>query len=145
MEDKIWWKSLKPFRLAPNWKIVWNKLEDVEPDHTAPDDARWLFTFVQDMTRIVTEYTYKKNRQTKTHTLAIDLGWIPEGDVVGHYDLSAILDDDWENPVLTARTRSTQEIADIMESWMFEKLTDVFWMQVRQGEGDLHRGGKKMA
>lgn len=135
MDDKKMWKSLKPFRLAPNWKIIWNKLEDVEPDRTAPDDPRWLFTFVQDMTYIVTEYSYKENRQTVTHTLAIDLGWYPEGDVHGQYALSAILDDDWDNPVLTAKTRSTREIADTMELWMFEEFTDVFWQRVRNGGG----------
>lgn len=33
-----------------------------------------------------------------------------------------ILNDDWENPVLEMETRSTQEIADTMELWMFETI-----------------------
>lgn len=127
------WKRLKAFRVAPNWKILWNKLEDVEPDQIKPDDTRWLFVFVQDMMYIVTEYIYKENKQTIKHTLAIDLGWYPDGDVDGHYGLVAILDDDWLHPVLTAKTRSTQEVVDIIEGWMFEKFTGIFWMQVRKG------------
>lgn len=50
-------KQLKPFRLAPNWKIMWNKLKDIEPDNVKEDDA-WLFTFVKNMTYITTEYTF---------------------------------------------------------------------------------------
>lgn len=134
MNNKMWWKCLKPFRLAAGWKIIWNKLEDIEPDHVEPDDHRWGFTFVQDMTYMVTEYTYKENKQTIKHTLAIDLGWYPDGDVKGHYYLAAILDDDWNNPVLAVETRSTQEIADTMELWMFNTFTNVFWQQVRGGK-----------
>ncbi|MCI9052710.1 MAG: hypothetical protein HFI05_12465 [Lachnospiraceae bacterium] len=134
MDNKKWWKSLKPFRLKSNWTIKWNKLEDIEPDEIEPEDEAWLYIFVQDMTYLVTEYTYKENKKVITHTLAIDLGWYPEGDVKGHYYLIAILDDDWNNPILELKTRNTQEVADTIEQWSFETFTDIFWKDVRRGK-----------
>ncbi len=71
---------------------------------------------------MVKEVTYKENKQTIKHTIAIDLGWYPDGDPGGNYRLVTILDDNWENPVLTVETRSTQEIVDTMELWMFETI-----------------------
>lgn len=124
MDNEKWWKRLKPFRPAPNWKIMWNKLEDIEPDNVAPDDKAWLFTFVEDMTYLVTEHTYRQNHQTIKHTFAIDLGWYPEGDINGNYYLIAVLDDDWQNPICELKTRSTQEVIDTIELWMFERFAD---------------------
>ena len=46
MDNEKWWKQLKPLRLAPNWKVMWNKLRDIEPDNLKEDDDAWLFTFV---------------------------------------------------------------------------------------------------
>lgn len=122
MDSEKWWKQLKPFRLAPNWKIMWNKLKDIEPDHVKEDDDAWLFTFVEDMTYITTEYTYKENKKNMKHTLAIDLGWYPEGDRNGCYHLAAILDNNWDKPILEMKTRSTQKVADTIELWLFETL-----------------------
>lgn len=122
MDNKKWWKQLKPFRLAPNWKVMWNKLEDIEPDNVKEDDAAWLFTFVEDMTYITTEYTYKENKKNIKHTLAIDLGWYPEGDRNGCYRLVAILDNNWNKPILKMKTRNTQKVVDTIELWLFETL-----------------------
>ena len=49
MDNKKWWKSLKPFRLKSNWTIKWNKLEDIEPDEIEPEDEAWLYIFVQEV------------------------------------------------------------------------------------------------
>ncbi len=120
MEKAQWWRQLKPFRLAPNWKIMWNKLRDVEPEDARQDDEAWLFTFVEDMMYMVAESTSKENKKTVTHTLGIDLGWYPEGDREGCYHLAAVLDNHWEEPILEMKTRCTQEVVDTMELWLFE-------------------------
>lgn len=56
------------------------------------------------------------------HTLAIDLGCYPEGDRNGCYHLAAILDNNWDKPILEMKTRSTQKVADTIELWLFETL-----------------------
>lgn len=124
MGDEKWWKRLKPLRIASNWKVMWNKLEDIEPDYTDPDHDAWLFIFLEDIVYIITEYTYKKDKKTIKRTLAIDLGWYPDGDIKGSYRLVAILDDHWNKPILELKTRSTQEVVDTMELWMFETFAD---------------------
>lgn len=122
MDSEKWWKQLKPFRLAPNWKIMWNKLKDIEPDNVKEDDEAWLFTFVEDITCITTEYNHKENKKNIKHTLAIDLGWYPEGDMNSRYHLVAILDNNWNKPILEIKTRSTQKVVDTIELWLFETL-----------------------
>ena len=114
----------RPLRLPPNWTMLWNKLEDIEPEDVPQEDEAWLFTFVQDMTYLVTEYDDENSGKTVKHTLAIDLGWYPEGDREGRYRLVAILDRDWSRPVLEMETRSTREVVDRMELWLFETLAD---------------------
>lgn len=122
MDNEKWWKQLKPLRLAPNWKVMWNKLRDIEPDNLKEDDDAWLFTFVEDMVYMTNEYTYKNNKKNVKHILAVDLGWYPEGDRNGSYHLVAILDNDWNEPILEMRTRSTQKVVDTIELWLFETL-----------------------
>lgn len=131
MSDKRWWKDLLPFRLAPNWEIKWNKLENIEPDTLEESDDKWLYVFVEDMLYIETSFTYKRNKKSIKHTLAIDLGWYPEGDIKGFYHLYAILDNDWDTPIFELKTRSTQEVVEIMEKWMFEDFQSSFWALVQ--------------
>ena len=50
------------------------------------------------------------------------MGWYPDGDPAGAYRLEAILDDNWENPILECTSRSTREIVETMEYWLFECL-----------------------
>lgn len=128
MEDnKQYWKELIPFRVAPNWKILWNELYSLEPDTIEENNDAWLDVFVEDMLLMQTSYTYKQNKQLIKHTLSIDLGWYPEGDKNGTYHLYAILDDDWNSPILECKTRSTQKVVETMEMWMFEKFQRFSW------------------
>lgn len=131
MNDKRSWKNLLPFRLAPNWEIKWNKLQNLEPDIIEQSDDAWLYVFVQDMLYMQTSFTYKWNKKSIKHTLAIDLGWCLEGDTKGAYHLYAILDNDWNTPILEFKTRSTQEVVETMEKWMFEEFQRSFWNLVQ--------------
>lgn len=112
MEQKYWWKNLQPLRIPAHWSFEWNKLELVEPDTLSKNDAVWDFTLVQDILFM--------HRKIGEQTVSIDLGWYPDGNPDGAYRLVAILGDDWENPILEATSRSTKEIVDIMEYWLFE-------------------------
>jgi len=40
----------------------------------------------------------------------------------GRYPLGAILDNNWDKPILEMKTRNTQKIADTIELWLFEIL-----------------------
>lgn len=114
MEEQPWWKRLYPLRIPPNWKFLWNKLETTEPAELDPQDKAWLFTFVEDMVYL--------RRESKGQTVSIDLGWYPDGDPTGAYGLVAILDDNWQDPILEFTSRSTQAVAETMETWLFQVL-----------------------
>ena len=83
---------------------MWSKLESQEPETLDPEDRAWLFTYVEDMLYLM--------REGRTQTLALDLGWYPDGDPQGAYRLEAILDGNWEEPLLSLTTRSTQEVTE---------------------------------
>lgn len=108
------WKNLQPLRIPPGWVCIWNKLESAEPADVPEGDSAWLFTYVQDMTYF--------RREGKEYTISIDLGWYPDGDPNGAYRLEAILDDDWTHPLLSFTSRSTKEIVETMEFWMFSRI-----------------------
>lgn len=114
MEEQPWWKRLYPLRIPPNWKFLWNKLETTEPAGLDPQDKAWLFTFVEDMVYL--------RRESKGQTVSIDLGWYPDGDPAGAYGLVAILDDNWQDLILEFTSRSTQAVAETMETWLFQVL-----------------------
>ena len=110
MKDEVW-KRLQPLRIPPGWKMMWSKLECQEPETLDPEDRAWLFTYVEDMVYLV--------REGRTQTLALDLGWYPDGDPQGAYRLEAILDNNWNDPLLSLTTRSTREVTETMERWLF--------------------------
>ena len=37
---------------------MWNKLEDIEPDYTDPDNDAWLFIFLEDMVYMIRQRIY---------------------------------------------------------------------------------------
>ena len=106
--------NLQPVRIPPQWSLLWNHLRPIEPGDLAEDDPAWLFTFVQDMLYL------RKNSDEQS--VAIDLGWYPEGDPQGAYELVTILNDDWNNPLLAFTSLSTQEIVETMEHWLLERI-----------------------
>ncbi len=61
-------------------------------------------------------------KNSDEQSVAIDLGWYPEGDPQGAYELVTILNDDWNNPLLAFTSQSTQEIVETMEDWLFERI-----------------------
>lgn len=63
-----------------------------------------------------------EKRYTDLPACVDEMGWYPEGNINGHYHLTAILDNNWNKPILKMKTRSTQKVADTIELWLFETL-----------------------
>lgn len=75
-------------------------MEDVESIELFSEDRLWLFAYTEDIFYIYTNISRKKNKELERQTLAIDLGWYPDGKLNGRFRLLAILNDNWENPLL---------------------------------------------
>lgn len=115
MSSKKWWENLQPIRIPiSDWRFVYNKLESLEPDDLSADDPAWNFTLTQDILNM------RSDRGEQT--VIIDLGWYPDGDPSGEYRLIALLDENYLDPILEFTSRSTREIVDTLELWLFEYL-----------------------
>ncbi len=120
MDTDGWWKKLYPIRIPAGWSLIFHKLEMLEPDEIDKEDRAWLFHFVQDILYMEKKYCYRENKQQKEQVIGIDLGWYPDGDPEGAYRLFAVLDHNWEEPILEYTSRSTREIVDIIEFWLYQ-------------------------
>lgn len=108
---------MQPLRIPTGWNVVWNRLEDVEPETLSEDDYGWI-DFSQDML-LLSRIIKRKKREEKTE---IDLGWYPDCDPDGKFCLRVICNGDWEHPFFEFSSRSKAEIVEKMEEWLFQKL-----------------------
>ena len=130
MEKPVpWWKGLRPLRIPPGCEIVWNHWEDIEPEDLAEDDSAWLGHFTEDILALRIRRARRWHKKTQEQTIFIDLGWYPDGEPKGAYTLQAILNDDWEAPLLEMRTRSSREAADALERWLFQVFMPEQWIE----------------
>ena len=115
------WQHLQPPRIPSGWTIMINKLEDIEPEELSPEDKIWLYAYTEDILYMYTNMSRKKNKELETQTLVIDLGWSPDSDPKGTFRLLAILNDNWENPLLEFSSRKKKEVVKKLERWLFDE------------------------
>lgn len=128
MSDKSW-KNMQPLRIPPGWTIGINKLENLEPQELSEDDESGLYAFTEDILWIHRTNQRKKNKQVEEQTLAIDLGWYPDGEPTGSFRLVAILNDNWASPLLEFSSRSKQEVVEVMEQWLFQVFMPPYFIE----------------
>ena len=121
----ITYLNLQPLRIPPHWTMELNKLEEIDPETLPPEDNNWLFAFNEDILYMYSEINRKRNEQTEVQKLGIDLGWYPDGDPEGNFVLQAVLNDDWNDPLMKFSSRSKDEIVKTLEKWLWEDLMPV--------------------
>lgn len=125
-QGEHWWHRLQPLRIPPGWELVFYKLEALEADGLKEDDDAWLFHFVEDILYMCSKRSRRKNKRTEEQTVSIDLGWYPEGEPKGAYTLAAVLNENWEEPLLEFSARSTREVVETMEFWLFQYFSNPY-------------------
>ena len=115
------YKRLQPLRIPTGWTMLFNKLEDVEPEELQEQDRRWLFLFTEDILLMRANMHRRKNGKLEEQKLMIDLGWYPDGESTGNFRLVAVLNDNWEYPLLKFSSRSKVEIVNRIEKWLFQE------------------------
>lgn len=115
------WEHLQPLRIPTGWTIMFHKLENLEPEEISPHDDIWLFSFTQDILYMYTIIKQKSYGQLYEQKLSIDLGWYPDGEPNGSFHLLALLNDNWEAPLLEFSSRSKKIIVEMIEQWIFEE------------------------
>lgn len=109
---------IQPLRIPGGWTVIYNKFEDIEPETLEPDDEKWLSAFNEDILLMNYKLVRRRNKQTEEQEIAVDLGWYPDGDPNGKFRLQAILNKDWNDPLLDFSSRSKDEIVKTLEKWL---------------------------
>ncbi len=124
-----YWKNLQPLRIPANWTILQHKLMNIEPEKLNKNDDKWLTMFVEDILQIERHLKRKINKKVEQQKLIIDLGWYPDGEPSGNFRLVAILNNNWEFPLLQFTSRSKKEILETLEYWLFEIFDDIHFIE----------------
>ncbi len=124
-----YWKNLQPLRIPANWTILQHKLMNIEPEKLNKNDDKWLTMFVEDILQIERHLKRKINKKVEQQKLIIDLGWYPDSEPSGNFRLVAILNNNWEFPLLQFTSRSKKEILETLEYWLFEIFDDIYFIE----------------
>lgn len=112
-------QNLQPLRIPGGWTVAFNKFEKTDPEELSEQDEKWLYSFNEDILYMYSDVSRKQNKQTENQRLGIDLGWYPDGEPNGSFKLLAILNENWEKPLLEFSSRSKEEIVRTLEKWLF--------------------------
>ncbi|MCI8401664.1 MAG: hypothetical protein HFI38_06160 [Lachnospiraceae bacterium] len=115
------WEHLQPLRIPGGWTIDFNKFENAEPQELAEQDKRWLFAFTEDILLMHKTSSRKRNGIIEQQKLQLDLGWYPDGEPDGAFLLQAILNDNWETPLLIFHSKSKDAVVKMLEQWLFQE------------------------
>lgn len=124
-----YWKNLQPLRIPANWTILQHKLMNIEPEKLNKNDDKWLTMFVEDILQIERHLKRKINKKVEQQKLIIDLGWYPDSEPSGNFRLVAILNNNWEFPLLQFTSRSKKEIVETLEYWLFGIFDDIYFIE----------------
>jgi len=89
--------------LPAPWSIGHHTLRALEPDTLQPDDPVWGW-FTEDLLQA-----------THPARIRIDVGWRPDGDPRGSFQLRVIHDDRWDAPSHALETRSLARLLEAIE------------------------------
>lgn len=110
---KKWWKKLHPLWYCHSWKMVCNRLENINPEDFDKNDAVWQRYFTADILRLTR--TAQAGKKSISYIYTLDFGWYPAGNPTGSYKLVYVVDGDYKNPIFEFQTRNTQEAIDKIE------------------------------
>ena len=123
------YKRLQPLRIPTGWTMLFNKSEDIEPEELQEQDKRWLFLFIEDILHMYANLHRKKNKKLEEQKLGIDLGWYPDGEPTGSFRLVAVLDSNWDFPLLEFSSRRKVEIVKTIEKWLFQEFMPLYFIE----------------
>lgn len=112
------WENLQPLRIPGGWTVLYNKLSLADPEKLPEGDSAWL-DFTEDILQMCIHLSRRRDHLREEQTLTLDLGWYPDGDPTGCFRLAAILDRDWDTPLLEFSSRDRTKIVERLERWLF--------------------------
>lgn len=95
--------SLQPLRIPTGWKVQWNMFDEADPIFFTEEDSSYRLHFSEDLL------------QLQKGNVIVDLGWYPEGKVVGNYLLILVKDKKWSEPVYSFESRDKEIVIKEIE------------------------------
>jgi hypothetical protein len=95
--------EIQPLRLLGGWTVEFNNFYKCEPDSC----SNFAEYFVEDLLRLT----------NSKYNIILDLGWYPNGDRKGKYELCLVKDYKWEDPLEVFETRDIKAVVDKIEYW----------------------------
>ena len=102
----------QPLQITRGWFVGYNEFKNIEPYSDIkveglPDDDVWEL-FLQDLLQL----------EHKAYGIIIDLGWTPEADPNGSYELTVIKNKDWDNPLFHYESKNKDDIVEKINHWL---------------------------
>ena len=102
----------QPLQITRGWFVGYNEFKNIEPYSDIkveglPDDDVWEL-FLQDLLQL----------EHKAYGIIIDLGWTPEADPNGSYELTVIKNKDWNNPLFHYESKNKDDIVEKINHWL---------------------------
>lgn len=97
--------ELQPLRIPAGWSVKYNMFSEYDLDK---DGAEYSYELCEDLL------------QLENQNLLIDLGWYPQGDIEGSYQLYLIDKTNnfsFDSPLKVFKSKSKQEIIYRIEYW----------------------------
>jgi len=101
--------ELQPIRIPGGWKVEFNRFTEYDLMVHDKDDACLQLT----------EYLLRLSffHDKSSTAITIDLGWYPDGDTNGNYNLIMVRDYNWVRPLEEFITKSKSDIVYRIEYW----------------------------
>lgn len=95
--------EIQSLRLLDGWTVEFNKFYECDPDNC---NNFWSY-FNEDLLRL----------RNNKYNLLIDLGWYPDGDKKGAYELYLFYDYNLREPLEVFKNRDRKAVVDKIEYW----------------------------
>jgi hypothetical protein len=105
--------NLQRLMIFSGWTVTYNGFINIDPLNLDANDSKW-FSFTEDLLQL-------------THIrsdIIVDLGWYPEMNPNGEYKVSVVKDKNWEEPIISFRSRNKDDIVMKIEKILFEVVTN---------------------
>jgi hypothetical protein len=95
----------QPLRIPSGWTVRQHELLDLDPETLALEDKSWEL-FREDLLQLYHE----------TWKLVLDVGWNPEAEPTGTFNLTLVKNGDWEKPEAHWSGRSLAALVERIEA-----------------------------
>ena len=97
----------QPLRIPGGWAVEHNELRQLHPSTLNAGDPLWNY-LVEDLLQV--HHVRRK--------LLLDVGWYPDSQPEGCFQMILLRNKDWDNPLRMFKTKELSELVQQIEEWL---------------------------